>query len=71
MQAQKTGLLDLTCKDKFLIQNTIVPAGTVDEDVTSEMVASSICSKSFHVCHVMLSHLGAAFTVLERWWKIR
>lgn len=37
MQAQKTGLLDLTCKDKFLIQNTIVPAGTVDEDVTSEM----------------------------------
>jgi len=45
MQAQKTGPLDLTCKDKFLIQNTIVPAGTVDEDVTSEMVGSSTCSK--------------------------
>lgn len=37
MQAQKTAPVDVTCKDKFLIQSTIVSEGTVDEDLTSEM----------------------------------
>ncbi|KAK9691816.1 hypothetical protein RND81_09G222000 [Saponaria officinalis] len=37
MQAPKEVPADLTCKDKFLIQNTIVPEGTGDENITSEM----------------------------------
>ncbi|KAK9735365.1 hypothetical protein RND81_04G201600 [Saponaria officinalis] len=37
MQAPKEVPADLTCKDKFLIQNTIVPDGTLEENITSEM----------------------------------
>lgn len=37
MQALKTAPVDMTCKDKFLVQSTVVPEGTVEEDVTSEM----------------------------------
>ncbi|KAL9248062.1 hypothetical protein vseg_021425 [Gypsophila vaccaria] len=37
MQAPKEIPADLTCKDKFLIQNTIVPEGTGDDNITSEM----------------------------------
>ncbi|KAH9620750.1 hypothetical protein KSS87_014608, partial [Heliosperma pusillum] len=37
MQAPKEIPLDLTCKDKFLIQNTIVSAETGDDNITSEM----------------------------------
>ncbi|XP_075659991.1 vesicle-associated protein 2-2 [Castanea sativa] len=39
MQAQRTAPLDMVCKDKFLIQSTIVPAGTIDEDITPSMFA--------------------------------
>ncbi|KAK1592766.1 hypothetical protein Q3G72_029966 [Acer saccharum] len=39
MQAQKEAPLDLLCKDKFLIQCTVVPFGTTDKDITSEMFA--------------------------------
>ncbi|GAV74854.1 LOW QUALITY PROTEIN: Motile_Sperm domain-containing protein, partial [Cephalotus follicularis] len=28
---------DLECKDKFLIQSTVVPFGTTEEDITSDM----------------------------------
>ncbi|XP_021742353.1 vesicle-associated protein 2-2-like isoform X1 [Chenopodium quinoa] len=37
MQALKTAPADMTCKDKFLVQSTIVPEGTMEEDITSEM----------------------------------
>ncbi|XP_010528827.1 PREDICTED: vesicle-associated protein 2-2-like [Tarenaya hassleriana] len=37
MQAFKEPPLDMVCKDKFLIQSTIVPAGTTDEDITASM----------------------------------
>ncbi|CAO2832701.1 unnamed protein product [Amaranthus hypochondriacus] len=39
MQAIKTAPVDLTCKDKFLVQSTIVPEGTLEEHITSEMFA--------------------------------
>ncbi|KAF3454385.1 hypothetical protein FNV43_RR04832 [Rhamnella rubrinervis] len=35
MQAPRTPPLDFECKDKFLIQSTIVPAGTSDEEITA------------------------------------
>lgn len=38
MQAQKVAPPDLQCKDKFLIQCTVIPFGTSEEDVTSDMV---------------------------------
>uniref|UniRef100_A0A2N9F1X9 MSP domain-containing protein n=1 Tax=Fagus sylvatica TaxID=28930 RepID=A0A2N9F1X9_FAGSY len=37
MQAQRTAPSDMVCKDKFLIQSTIVPVGTTDEDITPSM----------------------------------
>ncbi|XVE62605.1 hypothetical protein DITRI_Ditri06bG0131600 [Diplodiscus trichospermus] len=36
MQAQREAPPDMICKDKFLIQSTVVPVGTSDEDVTSD-----------------------------------
>lgn len=38
MQAQRVAPPDLQCKDKFLIQGIVVPFGTSDEDITSDMV---------------------------------
>ncbi|XWS14004.1 hypothetical protein CRYUN_Cryun36dG0087100 [Craigia yunnanensis] len=37
MQAQRVAPPDLMCKDKFLIQSTVVPFGTAEEDITSDM----------------------------------
>ncbi|KAM7472728.1 hypothetical protein LguiA_010911 [Lonicera macranthoides] len=37
MQAQRVIPPDMICKDKFLLQDTVVPAGTADEDITSSM----------------------------------
>ncbi|KAI9084824.1 hypothetical protein K1719_033230 [Acacia pycnantha] len=39
MQALKEAPEDMACKDKFLIQSTIVPVGTTDEDITSSLFA--------------------------------
>ncbi|KAK7843404.1 vesicle-associated protein 2-2 [Quercus suber] len=39
MQAQRTAPPDMVCKDNFLIQSTIVPVGTIDEDITPSMFA--------------------------------
>lgn len=41
MQAQKLAPPDMLCKDKFLIQSTVVPADTTDEDITSSLVNGS------------------------------
>ncbi|XVF28420.1 hypothetical protein REPUB_Repub15cG0027900 [Reevesia pubescens] len=37
MQPQCVAPPDLMCKDKFLIQSTVVPFGTAEEDITSDM----------------------------------
>ncbi|KAK3200481.1 hypothetical protein Dsin_023896 [Dipteronia sinensis] len=37
MQSQGVAPPDMVCKDKFLIQSTIVPDGTIDEDIDSSM----------------------------------
>lgn len=39
MQAQREAPPDLVCRDKFLIQSTVVPVGTNDEDITSATVS--------------------------------
>ncbi|KAK3189814.1 hypothetical protein Dsin_029375 [Dipteronia sinensis] len=39
MQAQKEAPPNLLCKDKFMIQCTVVPFGTTDKDITSYMFA--------------------------------
>lgn len=42
MQAQKSAPSDMQCKDKFLIQSTVVPYGTSEEEITSSMVGSCL-----------------------------
>ncbi|KAK7331321.1 hypothetical protein VNO77_25543 [Canavalia gladiata] len=37
MQAQRTAPLDLHCKDKFLIQSTVVPSGTIEDHISSNL----------------------------------
>ncbi|KAK4433950.1 Vesicle-associated protein 2-2 [Sesamum alatum] len=37
MQAQKSALSEMLCKDKFLIQSTVVPFGTTEEEITPVM----------------------------------
>ncbi|CAK9314905.1 unnamed protein product [Citrullus colocynthis] len=37
MQAQRVAPPDMLCKDKFLIQSTIVPSGITEEDITANM----------------------------------
>ncbi|KAK8467941.1 hypothetical protein PHAVU_007G183900 [Phaseolus vulgaris] len=37
MQAQREAPEDMVCKDKFLIQSTVVPAETTSDDVTSSL----------------------------------
>ncbi|KAL0414644.1 UNVERIFIED_CONTAM: Vesicle-associated protein 2-2 [Sesamum radiatum] len=39
MQAQKSASSEMQCKDKFLIQSTVVPFGTTEEEITSSMFA--------------------------------
>ncbi|KAM0067497.1 putative major sperm protein (MSP) [Helianthus debilis subsp. tardiflorus] len=39
MQAPKVVPPDMICRDKFLVQSTVVPEGTKEEDVTSNMFA--------------------------------
>lgn len=38
MQAQREAPADIQCKDKFLIQSTIVQQGTLAKDITAEIV---------------------------------
>ncbi|BFG15189.1 hypothetical protein CerSpe_014630 [Prunus speciosa] len=37
MQAQRVAPPDLQCKDKFLILSTVIPFGTTEEEITSDM----------------------------------
>lgn len=46
MQAQRSAPLDMHCKDKFLIQSTVAPFGTSEEDIVPGLV---------RVCALMVS----------------
>ncbi|ESW19853.1 hypothetical protein PHAVU_006G160900 [Phaseolus vulgaris] len=37
MQAQRTAPPDFNCKDKFLVQSAVVPAGTTEDDISSDL----------------------------------
>ncbi|XP_027165540.1 vesicle-associated protein 1-1-like [Coffea eugenioides] len=39
MQAQKSAPSDMQCKDKFLVQSTVAPFGTTEEDITPDLFA--------------------------------
>ncbi|PKI41828.1 hypothetical protein CRG98_037792 [Punica granatum] len=39
MQAQRVAPPEMKCKDKFLVQSTIVPFGTSEEEITSDLFA--------------------------------
>ncbi|KAI8031828.1 Vesicle-associated protein 2-2 [Camellia lanceoleosa] len=39
MQAQRVAPPDMICKDMFLVQSTVVPAGTSDDDITRSIFA--------------------------------
>ncbi|KAJ8442628.1 hypothetical protein Cgig2_008404 [Carnegiea gigantea] len=39
MQVQRAAALDLQCKDKFLVQSTVVPSETTEADITPDMFA--------------------------------
>ncbi|XP_022979859.1 vesicle-associated protein 2-2-like isoform X3 [Cucurbita maxima] len=39
MLAQRTAPTDMQCKDKFLVQGTVISPGTPEEDITSDMFA--------------------------------
>ncbi|PIN16045.1 VAMP-associated protein involved in inositol metabolism [Handroanthus impetiginosus] len=39
MQAQKSASLEMQCKDKFLIQSTVVPFGITEDEITPGMFA--------------------------------
>ena len=52
MQAQRVIPPDMICKDKFLLQDTVVPAGTTDEDITSSMV---------RFCEILLNNFSTYF----------
>lgn len=66
MQAQRVAPPDLQCKDKFLIQGIVVPFGTSDEDITSDMVEywlwpfffGSVTFFFFKYCVFIFSHFA-------------
>lgn len=43
MQAQRVAPADMQLRDKFLVQTTIVPYGTTDEDLVPSLVSISSC----------------------------
>uniref|UniRef100_A0A5B6YKK0 Putative vesicle-associated protein 2-2 n=1 Tax=Davidia involucrata TaxID=16924 RepID=A0A5B6YKK0_DAVIN len=42
MQAHRLAPPDMICKDKFLVQSTVVPVGTTNDDITSSMFAKGV-----------------------------
>lgn len=55
MKALKNAPPDLQTKDKFLVQTTVVPFGTTDEDivpafVSMQQVMLGSCEVSLHLC---------------------
>lgn len=50
MQAQKSAVPEMQCKDKFLIQTTVVPFGTTEEEITPGMVGYHYSGFGLVVC---------------------
>lgn len=54
MQAQRTAPPDFNCKDKFLVQSAVVPAGTTEDDISSDLVSHVYYAMLFSLfCHVV------------------
>ena len=54
MQAVKNAPPDLQIKDKFLVQTTVVPFGTADEDivpafVSTQQIMLGLCDVALHI----------------------
>ncbi|RDX63758.1 Vesicle-associated protein 1-3, partial [Mucuna pruriens] len=49
MQAQRTAPADLHCKDKFLVQCAVVPKGTTEDDISSDLVGQFLKDNGRHV----------------------
>jgi len=54
MQAVKNAPPDLQIKDKFLVQTTVVPFGTADEDIVPAFVSMQqfmldLCDVALHI----------------------
>ncbi|TKY72019.1 Vesicle-associated protein 2-2 [Spatholobus suberectus] len=49
MQAQRTAPPDLLCKDKFLVQSAVVPFGTTEDDISSDLVSQFMKDNGRHV----------------------
>ena len=54
MQAVKNAPPDLQIKDKFLVQTTVVPFGTADEDIVPAFVSTQqfmlgLCDVALHI----------------------
>lgn len=64
MQAQRAAPPDMLCKDKFLIQSTIVPSGITEEDITASMV-SFLDTFSFHALGFELFTFLSSFQKME------
>jgi hypothetical protein len=56
MQALRTAPPDMQLKDKFLVQTTVVPYGTSDEELIPAFVSISIPIKCIVLfsCHTLL-----------------
>jgi hypothetical protein len=52
MQAQRTAPPDMNCKDKFLILSTVVPYGTTEDDITSDMVRTCFFNLFYPILRV-------------------
>ena len=73
MQAQSVAPLDMVCKDKFLIQSTVVPIETTIDDITSTtMVNVSFIvyihfDLTLHHSH-LFEHALVSYLISEKWW---
>lgn len=73
MQAQRTAPSDMLCKDKFLIQCTVVPFGTSEEEIPSSMVKIAVhhlnllfYSFSFSFCFFFFASLTKIMENISR-----
>lgn len=59
MQGQKTAPPDMQLKDKFLVQATVVPFGTTEEDIIPEFVSIIVpmLSMLIHFYDLLISYL--------------
>ncbi|XP_058077770.1 vesicle-associated protein 2-2-like isoform X3 [Magnolia sinica] len=67
MQAQREAPPDMQCKDKFLIQSTIVPFGTTPEDIKPTHVPKDVdVSKDVEELNLKLNELESQLNEAEK-----